>query len=165
MVAANADFDRTIAERFGQAHHLASQGHLPQWENEASGTLALLILTDQFARNIYRGSAHAFATDPLARAISERGIARFVDRIFEPALRQFFYLPFSHHEDADSQARAVALYEAMIADGGDPAGLRFARLHADLISRFGRFPHRNLVMGRIPTPQELAYLAQGGFAG
>jgi uncharacterized protein (DUF924 family) len=84
---------------------------------------------------------------------------------FAPDMRQFFYLPFQHHEDPDSQARAVALTARMVADGGAPDGLKYARLHQELIARFGRFPHRNAVMGRIATPEETEYLASGGFAG
>ena len=135
------------------------------WEDDAAGALALLILTDQFPRNLYRGSAHAFATDTMARNLTERAIARGFDKAFEPAMRQFFYLPFQHHEDPAAQARGVTLYEALVAEGGDPRGLDYARLHAGLIARFGRFPHRNAMMGRVSTPEEAAYLAQGGFAG
>jgi uncharacterized protein (DUF924 family) len=161
----DAAFDRAIAEQFGDAHLAAARGALADWEADAAGALALLILTDQFPRNIYRGSAHAFATDAMARAVCERALARGLDRPFAPELRQFFYLPFQHEENAAAQARAIALYEKLVADGGDPKGLDYAHLHADLITRFGRFPHRNAVMGRISTPEEIAYLAGGGFAG
>ena len=135
------------------------------WEAGAGGTLALLLLTDQFPRNLYRGNAHAFATDALARATATRGIASGFDRAFDLALRPFFYLPFMHDEDMASQLRALMLYQKLVAEGGDPETLRFARLHADLIDRFGRFPHRNAAMGRIATAEETAYLAEGGFAG
>jgi uncharacterized protein (DUF924 family) len=144
---------------------LASQGVLAEWEKDANGTLALLLLTDQFPRNLYRGSAHAFATDAMARAIAERGLKKAFDRAFDLPLRAFFYLPFMHHEDMASQLRALVLHGQLVAEGGDAEGLRYARLHADLIARFGRFPHRNAVMGRASTPEETAYLAQGGFAG
>jgi uncharacterized protein (DUF924 family) len=163
--AHDPDFDRNIAERFGADHLAAARGDRAAWEGDATGALALIILTDQFPRNIYRGSAHAFATDAMARAVAERAIARGFDKAFDPPTRQFFYLPYQHHEDRTAQARAVALYEALAADGGDPRGLEYAHLHADLIARFGRFPHRNAVMGRVSTPEETAYLAQGGFAG
>ena len=138
---------------------------LAGWEETANGVLALLILTDQLPRNIWRNSAHAFATDPMARAIADRAIARSFDMAFDPAMRQFFYLPFQHHEDPDSQARAVALTERLTADGGAAENLRYARLHQEIIARFGRFPHRNAVMGRVSTPEETEYLANGGFAG
>lgn len=163
--AADPDFDRAIRERFERIHMLATQGLLAEWEKDPDGTLALLLLTDQFPRNLYRGSAHAFASDPIARAVAERAIEKGFDRRFDPALRSFFYLPFMHHEDMAGQLRALVLYEKLIADGGDIEGLNFARLHADLIARFGRFPHRNVMLGRISTPEEIAYLAQGGFAG
>jgi uncharacterized protein (DUF924 family) len=161
----DADFDRLIAARFGDDHEAAALGDLASWEADANGALALVILTDQFPRNLYRGSAHAFATDAMARNVTERAIARGFDRAFDPPLRQFFYLPFQHHEDRAAQARAVALVEQLVADGGAAEWLRYAHLHADLIARFGRFPHRNAVMGRVPTPEETAYLAEGGFAG
>lgn len=163
--AADPEFDRAIRERFEKLHMLASQGLLAEWEADAKGTLALLLLTDQFPRNLYRGSAHAFATDKLARAIAQRGIEKGFDRAFDVSLRTFFYLPFMHHEDMASQLRCVVLYQRLVAEGGAVEGLDYAKLHADLIDRFGRFPHRNKVMGRVSTPEETAYLASGGFAG
>ena len=132
----DAAFDRAIAEQFGDAHLAAARGALAGWEADGVGALALLILTDQFPRNIYRGSAHAFATDAMARAVCERALARGLDRPFAPELRQFFYLPFQHEENAAAQARAIALYEKLVADGGDPKGLDYAHLHADLIARY-----------------------------
>jgi uncharacterized protein (DUF924 family) len=138
---------------------------LAAWEQSAPGALALLLLTDQIPRNLFRGSAHAFASDALAREVADRAIAQGFDQQTEASLRGFFYLPFEHHEDAASQARAVALFERLAAETGDREGLEYARLHAGLIARFGRFPHRNPVLGREPTAEETAYLAQGGFAG
>lgn len=135
------------------------------WEDTPTGALALLILTDQFSRNLYRGSAHAFATDAMARAVTERALARGFDQQTDVLMRQFFYLPFQHHEDAAAQARSLALYAQLTADGGDESGLTYARIHADIITRFGRFPHRNAVMGRVSTPKEITFLAEGGFAG
>lgn len=163
--AADAAFDRSCRDEFEEAHLLAARGDLAAWEDTASGALALLLLTDQIPRNIYRGSAHAFATDPLARAVADRALARSFDAQTEASLRMFFYLPFEHHEDAQSQVRSVALFEALAAQTGDREILNYARLHRDLIARFGRFPHRNAVLGRLPTAEEAAYLAQGGFAG
>jgi uncharacterized protein (DUF924 family) len=135
------------------------------WERDAPGTLALLLLTDQFPRNLYRGSAHAFASDAMALAIAERALMHGFDRITEPVLRPFFYLPFEHHENAASQARAVILLEQHARETGDAKSLDYARLHASLIARFGRFPHRNTVLGRESTEEETAYIEQGGFAG
>ena len=154
-------FDALIQDRFGETHLAAARGDLADWENTAEGALALLLLVDQFPRNLYRHSAHAFATDEMARSIAGRALARDFDAQTSADLRAFFYLPFEHHENAASQAQAVALFEKL----GDKMGLEYAQLHADLIARFGRFPHRNAVMGRISTPDEIAYLAQGGFAG
>ena len=163
--AVDAAFDQSIRERFETLHMMASQGLLAEWEKDANGTLALLLLTDQFPRNLYRGSAHAFASDPLARALAERGVASGFDRQIDLVMRPFFYLPLMHHEDMASQLRALVLYPRLVTEGGDAEGLKFARLHAELIARFGRFPHRNAMMGRISTPEETAYLAEGGFAG
>ncbi|HEX2760960.1 MAG TPA: DUF924 family protein [Rhizomicrobium sp.] len=162
--AADTDFDRSCRQ-FEDAHLLAARGGLTGWEGTAPGALALVLLADQIPRNIYRGSAHAFATDPLALAVADRALARGFDTQTAADLRMFFYLPFEHHEDAQSQARALALFETLAAQTGDPVILDYARLHRDLIARFGRFPHRNAVLGRTTTAEEAAYLAQGGFAG
>jgi uncharacterized protein (DUF924 family) len=154
-------FDADLRRHFEAAHHTAARGGFADWEETPDGALALLLLTDQIPRNVFRGSAHAFATDPRAREVAGRAIARGFDQRFEPGLRCFFYLPFEHSEDAADQARAVALFEEL----GDENYLKFARLHADIIARFGRFPHRNAVMGRVTTPEEQAFLDAGGFAG
>ena len=163
--AADPAFDAQITQRFGAAHEQAARGALAAWEDSADGALALLLLTDQFPRNIFRGSAHAFATDAMARGIADRALARGFDKAVTPDMRAFFYLPFEHHEDAASQARSLALFEGLVGDGGGEEGLRYAQIHADIIARFGRFPHRNTVMGRVSTPEETAYLASGGFSG
>jgi uncharacterized protein (DUF924 family) len=163
--AADAAFDDLIRSRFANLHNQAAAGRLSAWEADAQGALALILVTDQFSRNLYRHSALAFATDELARHVAERALARGFDQATEPALRSFFYLPFEHHEDATSQACAVALFEKLAAVTGETDGLDWCRLHQDLIARFGRFPHRNAVLGRLSTQEELAYLAQGGFAG
>ena len=146
-------------------HEEAASGQLAGWEDNAQSALALILVTDQFPRNIWRHSAHAFATDEMARNVAERAIARSFDQATDADLRLFFYLPFEHHEDAASQARAVALCAKLSAETGVKDWLDFAQLHQRLIARFGRFPHRNAVMGRISTPEEIAYLAEGGFAG
>jgi uncharacterized protein (DUF924 family) len=162
--AADAAFDAVIRDRFGALHGEAAAGQLSGWEENAPGALALILVTDQFSRNLYRHSALAFATDEMARNVAGRALARGFDQATEPALRSFFYMPFEHHEDAASQARAMALFEKLAAETGFPDGLKWTRLHRDLILRFGRFPHRNKVLGRLNTPEEIAYLAQGGFA-
>ncbi len=154
-------FDTAIRTRFEPLHHAAARGEHGAWEETADGALALLILLDQFPRNLYRGSAHQFATDPLARSIAARAIARGFDQAFGHDLRAFFYLPFEHSEDPQDQARSITLYEAM----GDAELTRWAKLHADIITRFSRFPHRNACLGRETTGAEKDFLASGGFAG
>ena len=160
--AAEPAFDAEIRKRFAGIQLAASMGIDPVWADSAEGALAYLLLTDQFPRNLYRGSAHAFATDGLARGMAERALERGFDMMTEAALRMFFYLPLQHHEDTASQARSVAFFTAHQTLTGDNEGLFYARRHADTIACFGRFPHRNAVLGRISTAQELEFLASGG---
>ncbi|MBI1252690.1 MAG: DUF924 family protein [Alphaproteobacteria bacterium] len=154
-------FDGAIRTRFEALHHAAARGECADWEQSPEGALALLLLLDQFPRNLYRGSAHAFATDGLALRIARDAVASLQDAATDMPLRLFFYLPFEHSEHAADQAEAVRL----IAATGDADYLRFAQLHADIIARFGRFPHRNAALGRTTTPEEQDFLASGGFAG
>lgn len=154
-------FDEAIRTRFEAVHQAASRGDYADWIDTAEGALALLLLLDQFPRNLYRGSAHAFATDAMARHVANRALEAGHDQATADDLRAFFYLPFEHSENLDDQARAVALMAPL----SDESYVRFAILHQDIIARFGRFPHRNRVMGRDSTPEELAFLAGGGFAG
>jgi uncharacterized protein (DUF924 family) len=156
----DAAFDDEIKRRFLATHEAAAAGRLTDWEQSAEGALALLILLDQFPRNMFRSEARAFATDPLARAVTSRAILNGFDGAF-PDMRGFFYLPFEHSENLADQERGLALYKAV----GDEDGLKWAVLHADIIRRFGRFPHRNAVLGRVTTPDEQAFLDGGGFAG
>jgi uncharacterized protein (DUF924 family) len=157
----NAAFDKEIRERFFDSYEAAAAGKLSDWEQSAQGALALLILLDQFPRNMFRGDARAFATDPLARAITAGAIIRGFDSQVPKELRSFFYLPFEHSEDLADQERCIALNKAT----GDADGLKWAEIHADIIRRFGRFPHRNAALGRTTTPEEQAFLDGGGFAG
>lgn len=152
-------FDRDFVARFADAHMAAARRALDHWLREAEGALALLLLLDQFPRNAYRGSAHMFATDPLALRFAREAVVRGLDRAVDPALRVFFYLPFEHSEAPADQDRAVALCEDM----DDYA--KYARIHRDVIGRFGRFPHRNAALGRDTTAEEQAFLDTGGFAG
>ncbi|MBU1361234.1 MAG: DUF924 family protein [Gammaproteobacteria bacterium] len=153
-------FDRDFKARFEAAHHAAASGALDAWSDTAEGTLALLVLLDQFPRNSFRGSAQMFAADGLARAIASAAVDAGLDQQVEPALRPFFYLPFMHSESLADQERSVALNAAL-----DENTQRFAVLHRDIVARFGRFPHRNAMLGRSSTPEELKFLAEGGFAG
>ncbi len=156
----DAGFDAEIRRRFLGTHEAAAAGKFAAWEQSAEGALALLILLDQFPRNMFRGEARAFAADRQARAIAAGALLNGFDSVM-PDLRNFFYLPFEHSEDLADQERCVALFKA----AGDTDGLKWAELHADIIRRFGRFPHRNAALGRITTPEEQAFLDGGGFSG
>lgn len=158
--ARDADFDAACA-RFLPLHFAAARRELDAWIDEAEGALALLVLLDQIPRNTWRGSAHAWATDPLARAFATRAIEAGFDLATDAALRVFFYLPFEHSEAMDDQQRSMALHARLEGDDAD----RWARIHLDIIERFGRFPHRNAALGRATTPAEQAFLDAGGFAG
>jgi len=154
-------FDAAIRERFTATYEDAAAGRLSAWEDWPQGALSLVIVLDQFPRNMFRGSARSFATDPLARAVAQRAIARGFDRQVAMPGRNFFYLPFEHSENLADQERAVTL----IGETGDADLKKWAELHADIIRRFGRFPHRNAVLGRTSTPEEQAFLDAGGFSG
>lgn len=157
----NEDFDRACALRLMGAHDLACRGELESWRETPNGALALVILLDQIPRNIFRGTSRAFATDPKALAIAKEAVLAGFDQGFAPIDRQFFYLPFMHSEILADQDTSVALYEAL----GEELQLRYAHIHRDVIARFGRFPHRNPLLGRQTTPEEAEFLANGGFAG
>ena len=157
----DAAFAREITARFLASHAAAAAGRLSDWEATPEGALALLLLLDQFPRNMFRGSARAFATDPHARAVADRAIANGLDASAPSAERQFFYLPFMHSENLADQERSLTLSRQA---GGGEAG-KYAKIHADIIRRFGRFPHRNAVLNRATTPEEQAFLDAGGLAG
>ena len=153
--------DDEIRRRFLGAYEDAAAGKFTDWEKTAEGALALLILLDQFPRNMFRGQARAFETDVMARAITAGALVRGFDSQVPADMRLFFYVTFEHSENLADQERGVALYKA----AGDIEGLKWAEIHADIIRRFGRFPHRNAVLGRATTPEEQAFLDSGGFAG
>ncbi|HQT55599.1 MAG: DUF924 family protein [Phenylobacterium sp.] len=159
--AKNPNFDAAIQLKFEPVHYMAALGRHDAWMATAEGSLALLILLDQFPRNLWRGTGHAFATDGKARLIARHAVATGQDLEIEPLLRPFVYLPFEHSEDMADQDEAVRLCTAL----GDPETLRYAEMHRDIIQRFGRFPHRNVSLGRTTTPEEQAFLDEGGFAG
>ena len=163
--AKSTAFDEAIRLRFEPVHHAAARGDYLAWADAPEGALALVLLFDQFPRNLFRNSAHAFATDPLARLIAGAAIEREFNHAVEAPLRRFFYLPFMHSEDMADQDRSLALHEAHDAETGDFDSLKFAVMHRDIISRFGRFPHRNPEFGRATTTEEKIFLAEGGFAG
>jgi uncharacterized protein (DUF924 family) len=157
----DAAFDDDIRRRFLETYEAAAAGQLADWEATPEGALALVVALDQFPRNMFRGSARTFAADPLARTVADRALWRGFDRSVAPELRTFFYLPFEHSESLADQERCVALCRA----SGDADALKWAELHADIIRRFGRFPHRNAALGRATTAEEQAFLDGGGFSG
>jgi uncharacterized protein (DUF924 family) len=150
------DFDATCA-RFADALRDAKSGALDHWTATPRGTLALIILLDQFSRNLHRGSSESFAADAQARQIARAAVAQGLDLQFSPTERLFMYLPFGHSEDLADQDEAVRLFETLDEEQSD-----WARRHRDVIVRFGRFPHRNAVLGRTSTQEEEAYLVELG---
>jgi uncharacterized protein (DUF924 family) len=158
--AKDKDFDRRFRERLLSTHEAAARGDLDGWLTTPYGALALILLLDQFPRNAFRGTPRMYATDAKARAAAAAAIDAGHDQAVTKDLRLFLYLPFGHSEDAADQERSVAL-----AEGLGEADLSNAKRHRDIIRRFGRFPHRNLVLGRAMKPEEQRYLDQGGYAG
>ncbi len=158
--AKDVAFDRSFRDRFLALHEAAASGALESWEATPDGTLALLILLDQFPRNAFRGTPRMYATDDLAKAIAARAVAAGQDRAVAIDLRIFMYLPFGHSEDLADQNRSVELGRALAAEM-----LAHAEHHRDIVRRFGRFPHRNPILGRGMTVEEQRFLDEGGFAG
>jgi len=162
------DTDREIRQRFESCVRKATDGELDGWAATPRGRLALIILTDQFPRNMYRNTPTSFAYDALARRWCEEGLQAGVDKLLRPIERVFFYLPLEHSESMADQDRAVALYEALVQDvgpervSGFTGFLDYAIRHREVIARFGRFPHRNRILGRASTPEEVEFLAQPG---
>lgn len=155
-------FDALIRERFGVALAAGIAGAFGHWCNEPEGCLARVVLLDQFTRNAFRGTPRAFAGDPGALASAEVALARGYERALAPQERWFLYLPFEHSESIADQERCVALFEALAAETGLDSPLPWAIRHRDVILRFGRFPHRNEILGRASTPDEIAFLAEPG---
>ncbi|HET6382234.1 MAG TPA: DUF924 family protein [Armatimonadota bacterium] len=153
------EFDEEIRRRFFADYERAAAGALEEWKQEARGCLALILLLDQFSRNLFREDARAFATDPEAAAIAAYAVERGYDNEVPAFQRMFFYLPFEHSEDKDVQRRSVELFQALAEDAGSDSGLEYAIRHQRVIERFGRFPHRNAVLGRVNTPAESEFLA------
>jgi uncharacterized protein (DUF924 family) len=153
-------FDREFRERFIGDHEAAARGELDAWSATPEGALALCILLDQFPRNAFRGSARMFATDAKARDIARHAVTAGFDERIEPALKQFLHLPFMHSENLGDQDFAVELASRSSEDAK-----KWAVLHRDIIARFGRFPHRNALLGRTTTPEEQQFLDEGGFSG
>lgn len=153
-------FDDRFREKFAAAHDAAARGEIDDWSADGEGALALLILLDQYPRNSFRGTSRMFATDEKALQVAKQAIASGFDVTAEPSLRLFFYTPFIHSERIEDQDRALLLYAQL---GAETA--RHAHIHRDIIARFGRFPHRNPLLGRETTAEEQQFLDAGGFAG
>lgn len=158
--AKDAEFDRQFREKFLALHEAAMRGELQHWEASAQETLALLLLLDQFPRNAFRDSPRMYSSDGLARKIAHAAIDKGFDREIPLELRLFMYLPLGHSEELGDQERSVALSRGL----GEP-NLSHATGHRDIIKRFGRFPHRNPILGRKMKPDEQKFLREGGFAG
>ncbi|MEM9011710.1 MAG: DUF924 family protein [Pseudomonadota bacterium] len=155
-------FDAAIAARFGDLHRRAADGACDDWEMQSpDAALALVIVLDQFSRNLHRGSALAYAADPKALALVHRLMARGADRRMRADIGSFVYMPLMHSETLADQELSVR--ETARIEG--PEAVASAQQHRDIIARFGRFPHRNAVLGRVSTPAEIAFLREGGFAG
>lgn len=157
-----AELDATCRERFADLWQAAHDGGLEHWVEGTVGTLAYLVICDQLARNIHRGSALAFATDARALAAARRAVEEGWDMGAPEPERQFFYMPFEHSENPADQSMAVRLLTERM--GSDPEMALHARAHQAIITRFGRFPFRNAALGRTSTPEEAAFLAEGGYA-
>lgn len=157
-----ADVDEEIRRRFGTLHNRAVNGELDNWCETAEGCLALVIVLDQFSRNLYRDSPQAFAADAKARDIASCAIDRGLDSKLAPLQRGFLYLPFEHSEALADQQRALQLFESLREFPETAEMARYAQLHYDVIKRFGRYPHRNGIVGRASTQDEIEFLSQPG---
>ena len=154
-------FDDEVRRRYLGLWQDAAAGQLSSWEQSDDGALALTIVLDQFPRNMFRGDIGTYASDAMAREVAGRAIDRGVDSRIDPALLEFLYMPFMHSEHLPDQVRCVELFRK----SGNANNLKYAEDHADIVRRFGRFPHRNPVLGRATTPEEQAFLDGGGFGG
>jgi uncharacterized protein (DUF924 family) len=158
--AKRPEFDARFREAFISLHERAARGELRAWQESSVGALALLILLDQFPRNAFRGTARMYATDPMARAVADAAVRAGHDRAVSSELVLFMYLPFAHSENLADQERSIELVRRL----GEP-NLSHARRHAGIVRRFGRFPHRNPILGRTMTAEEQRFLDEGGYAG
>jgi uncharacterized protein (DUF924 family) len=154
-----AEHDDKLRELFLADHERAASGALDAWAAAPESALALVLLLDQIPRNVFRGAPRAYATDPAALAVADRALAREFDAAFPPVWRKFFYMPLHHSESLADQRRAASLFEAL-PDARERAGLRrYGVRYIEVIERFGRFPHRNAILGRVSTLEEIVFLA------
>lgn len=152
----NADFDELIRQRFGKTHQQATRGELAHWRSDAHGRLAEIIVLDQFSRNLYRDQAQAFAYDLAALVLAQQTVSLGLDKSLTMVEKSFLYLPFMHSESTTIHQQAVELYNQV----GLEFNLSFEFKHKAIIDRFGRYPHRNAILGRDSTPAELLFLQQ-----
>jgi uncharacterized protein (DUF924 family) len=158
--AKNPEFDRRFRVRYRALYDSAAHGELAEWQRTPEGALALVLLLDQYPRNSFRNTPRMYATDELARKVADAAIAAGYVQQAPRELQKFFVLPFAHSEDLADQERAVSLARRI-----GPDDLAHAEHHRDIVKRFGRFPHRNKILGRESTPEEQHYLDNGGYAG
>lgn len=154
-------FDQACRDRFLPTYRAAARGDLNEWELTPEGALAVILLLDQFPRNMFRGTRDVYKADPVALMAADRAIEKGFDHQVDPQFRRFFYLPFMHSESLRHQERSVVLNEAL----GEAESIKWARHHHDIVARFGRFPHRNSILGRESTPEEEAFLKESDFRG
>lgn len=155
-------FDREVTDRFADLYEQAAAGELDGWREEAESCLALVICLDQFPRNMFRGDARTHATDGDALDAAKYAMERALDRGLPAFQRMFLFMPFMHAESVEDQHRSVELFEGLAAEPGGPDVVEYAVGHRDIVERFGRFPHRNALLGRETTPEEAEFLAQPG---
>ncbi|UFP97091.1 DUF924 family protein [Gloeobacter morelensis] len=158
----DASFDEQLRERFAEDYEQAAGGTYDEWRQMPYSGLGLILLLDQFPRNLFRNTPKSFATDPKALAVAESLVGRELDQVLIPVQRMFVYLPFEHSENLEHQQRSVELFERLAAEPGMEIPIDYARRHRDVIVRFGRFPHRNAILGRPSTPEEIVFLQQPG---
>lgn len=153
-------FDRIVARRFSELHHRAARCELFEWRREARGRLAEIIVLDQFSRNMFRGTPQAFATDTLALALAQEAMSAGADQVFDAQQRTFLYMPYMHSESPEIHRVAEQIFR----QHGNETNLDYELRHKAIIDRFGRYPHRNDILGRVSTPAEVEFLNQPGSA-
>jgi uncharacterized protein (DUF924 family) len=156
------EFDSALRDRFGAWHRLAAAGRFDAWQARPQSALALIVLLDQFSRNMFRGTPAAFACDERALSIAMKAVARRFDRDLPPVQRWFIYLPYEHAESLGAQRESLRLFAGLRGDADSAGAEDYARRHFEIIARFGRFPHRNAILGRASTAEELEFLKKPG---
>lgn len=158
----NKEFDYKIKSQFHNVYEQAAAGKLNNWQHQPLSCLALIIILDQFPRNMFRNSPRAFATDNLAKALAQYAITYQFDTKLIPVQRWFIYLPFEHSENLEDQETSIKLFDSLPANADSKSAINYAHRHWEVIQRFGRFPHRNQILGRTNTSEETKFLQQAG---